>query len=59
MRDLRALFAEAKAEAAKDESNGQKLKTLLADTNEMVRTFASLDPAWQGVQRVARILGFL
>ena len=59
MRELRALFEEAKAEAAKDEPNGQKLKALLADANEMVRTFAGLDPVWQGVQRVARMVGFL
>ncbi len=59
MRELRALFAEAQAEAAKDEPNGQKLKALLADANEMVRTFAGLDPVWQGVQRVARMVGFL
>ncbi len=59
MRELRALFAEAQAEAAKDEPNGQKLKALLADANEMVRTFAGLDPVWQGVQRVARMFGFL
>jgi hypothetical protein len=59
MRELRALFAEAKAEAAKDEPNGEKLKALLADANEMVRTFAGLDPVWQGVQRVARLFGFL
>ena len=59
MRELRALFEEARAEAAKDEPNGQKLKALLADANEMVRTFAGLDPVWQGVQRVARMFGFL
>ena len=59
MRELRALFEEARQEAAKDEPNGQKLKALLADANEMVRTFAGLDPVWQGVQRVARMVGFL
>ena len=59
MRELRALFEEARLEAAKDEPNGQKLKALLADANEMVRTFAGLDPVWQGVQRVARMVGFL
>ena len=58
-RELRALFEEARLEAAKDEPNGQKLKALLADANEMVRTFAGLDPVWQGVQRVARMVGFL
>lgn len=59
MRELRALFEEARAEAAKDEPNSVKLRALLADANEMVRTFAGLDPVWQGVQRVARMFGFL
>jgi len=59
MRELRALFHEARVEAEKDEPNGVKLKALLADANEMVRTFAGLDPVWQGVQRVARMFGFL
>jgi DNA replication initiation complex subunit (GINS family) len=59
MRELRALFAEAKKEAEKDEPNRQKLKALLRDANEMVRTFTILDPAWQGVQRVARLFGML
>jgi hypothetical protein len=59
MRELRALFAEAKKEAEKDEPNGQKLRALLHDANEMVRTFTILDPAWQGVQRVARLFGML
>ena len=59
MRELRALFEEAKAEAEKDEPNGVKLKALLRDAGEMVRTFAGLDPAWQGVQRVARLFGML
>ena len=27
--------------------------------NEMVKTFAGLDPMWQGVQRVARMFGLL
>ena len=58
-RELRALFEEARLEAAKDEPNSVKLKALLADANEMVRTFAGLDPVWQGVQRVARLFGFL
>ena len=53
MRELRALFEEAKKEAAKDEPDGVKLKALLADASEMVKTFAGLDPMWQGVQRVA------
>ena len=59
MRELRALFHEARQEAEKDEPNGVKLKALLADANEMVRTFAGLYPVWQGVQRVARMFGFL
>ena len=57
MRALRALFEEAREEAAKDEPDGVKLKALLADAREMVKTFASLDPMWQGVQRVARLFG--
>ena len=32
---------------------------LLADAGEMVRTFTILDPAWQAVQRVARMFGML
>lgn len=59
MRELRALFEEARLEAAKDEPNSQKIKALLHDAGEMVRTFAGLDPVWQGVQRVARLFGFL
>ncbi len=59
MRELRALFEEARHEAGKDEPDGQKLKALLADANEMARTFATLDPAWQAVQRVARLFGIL
>jgi hypothetical protein len=59
MRELRALFAEAKTEAEKDEPDGVKLKALLADANEMVRTFTILDPAWQAVQRVAKMFGML
>jgi hypothetical protein len=59
MRELRVLFEEAKEEAAKDEPDGVKLKALLADANEMVKTFAGLDPMWQGVQRVARMFGLL
>ena len=57
MRELRALFEEARKEAAKDEPDGVKLKALLADAGEMVKTFARLDPMWQGVQRVARLFG--
>jgi len=59
MRELRALFHEAKKEAEKDEPDGTKLKALLADGNEMVKTFAGLDPVWQGVQRVAKLFGIL
>ncbi len=59
MRELRALFADAKQEAEKDEPDGTKLKALLADANEMVKTFAGLDPIWLGVQRVARMFGLL
>ena len=59
MRELRALFEEAKEEAEKDEPDGVKLKALLADANEMVRTFAILDPTWQAVQRVAKMFGML
>jgi len=59
MRELRVLFAEAKREAEKDEPDSVKLKALLADANEIVRTFTILDPAWQAVQRVARMFGML
>ena len=59
MREVRALFEEAKKEAEKNEPNGVKLKAILNDCNEIVRTFAALDPAWQGVQRVARMFGLL
>ena len=59
MRELRALFEDARKEAEKDEPDGVKLKALLADAGEMARTFATLDPAWQAVQRVARLFGVL
>jgi hypothetical protein len=59
MRELRALFAEAKKEAEKHEPDSVKLKALLADANEMVRTFTILDPAWQAVQRIAKMFGML
>lgn len=59
MRELRALFEEARLEAEKDEPSDVKLKALLNDANEMARTFATLDPAWQAVQRVARMFGIL
>ena len=58
MRELRTLFEAARKEAEKDEPDSVKLKALLADAKEMVQTFAALDPAWQAVQRVARLLGF-
>lgn len=57
MRELRTLLDEARKEAEKDEPNSVKLKALLKDCNEMARTFSILDPAWQGVQRVARLFG--
>jgi hypothetical protein len=59
MRELRALFHDAKQEAEKDEPDSVKLKALLADANEAARTFSILDPAWQVVQRVSKMLGFL
>jgi signal transduction histidine kinase len=59
MREIRALIEEARKEAQKDEPNGAKLKAILADCNGIVRTFAALDPAWLGVQRVARLIGIL
>ena len=59
MRELRALFEEARLEAEKDEPSDVKLKALLNDANEMARTFATLDPAWGAVQRVARMFGIL
>ena len=59
MRELRQIFHDAKQEAEKDEPDGVKLKALLGDANEMARTFSILDPAWQVVQRVAKMLGFL
>lgn len=59
MRELRALFEEAHQEAVKDEPNDVKLKALLKDAGEMARTFATLDPVWQAVQRVSRLFGIL
>jgi hypothetical protein len=58
-RELRLLLEEARHEAAKQEPNRVKLKALLADANEMARTISILDPVWVGVQRVAKMLGFL
>ncbi|WP_422000517.1 hypothetical protein [Reyranella sp.] len=59
MRELRILFEDAKKEAEKNEPDSVKLRALLSDGNEMVKTFAGLDPVWQGVQRVARLFGML
>jgi len=56
-REIRAKIAEAHAEATKNEPNDTKLKAILADLNEAVKSFAALDPAWQAVQRVARLVG--
>jgi len=57
LREIRALLEEARKEAEKDEPNDVKLKAILADCNEMVRTFAALDPMWQGIQRIVRMVG--
>ncbi len=57
MRELRALYEEARLEAEKDEPNEVKLRALVKDANEMARTFATLDPVWQAVQRVSRLFG--
>jgi hypothetical protein len=57
LRELRALLEEARQEAEKDEPNSVKLKAILADCRDMVRTVAALDPMWQGIQRVARMVG--
>ena len=56
-REVRAKLAEAHAEASKHEPNSTKLKAILADCSEMVKSFAALDPAWRAVQRVARLVG--
>jgi len=56
-REIRAKLAEARAEAEKHEPNSTKLKAILADCREMVKSFAALDPAWQAIQRVARLVG--
>ena len=57
LREIRELLDEARKEAEKDEPSSVKLKAILADCNGMVRTFAALDPVWQGIQRVARMVG--
>ena len=59
MGERRARFEEARREGEKDEPSDVKLKALLSDANEMARTFATLDPAWGAVQRVARMFGIL
>ena len=59
MREIRELLDDARQEAEKDEPSADKLKAILADCGEIVRTFAALDPAWQGVQRLARMVGIL
>jgi hypothetical protein len=56
-REIRAKLAEARAEAEKHEPNSTKLKAILADCNDMVKSVAAHDPAWKAVQRVARLLG--
>ena len=58
MREMRGLLAEAKQEAEKHEPDSVKIRALLEDAKKMVQTFAGLDPVWQGIQRVARMLGF-
>jgi len=59
MREMRELLVEAKKEAEKQEPNMVKLKALLGDGKKMVETFAALDPVWQGIQRVSKMLGIL
>jgi len=58
MREMREIFEEAKKEAQKPEPDSLKLKALLGDVKEAARTFATLDPAWKGIQSVAHMLGF-
>jgi hypothetical protein len=57
VREIRAKLAEARAEAAKAEPNSEKIKAILADCKDMFRSFTALDPMWQGIQRVARLVG--
>ena len=59
MREIREKLAEARAEAEKDEPNSVKIREILDDCSDMVKSFAALDPLWQGVQRVARMVGIL
>ena len=56
-REVRAKLAEAHAEAIKHEPNGIKLKAILGDLNEAVKSVAGLDPVWRTIQRVARMVG--
>ena len=59
MSELRDLFQAAKEEAEKDEPDSVKLRHLLAEAKEMARTFATLDPVWGVVSRVAKMFGLL
>ena len=59
MREIRGILEEAKQEAEKREPNIVKLKALLADAKKVVETFAALDPIWQAIQRVAKMIGIL
>ena len=56
-RELRAKLAEAHAEASKHEPNSTKLKAILADASDAVKSVAALDPVWRTVQRIARLVG--
>jgi hypothetical protein len=56
-REVRAKLAEALAEAEKREPSSAKLKAILGDVREAVKSAAALDPAWRAVQRVARLVG--
>jgi hypothetical protein len=56
-REIRAKLAEAHAEAEKHEPNSTKLKAILADVGEAVKSVAALDPVWRTIQRVARMVG--
>jgi hypothetical protein len=56
-REVRAKLAEAHAEAAKPEPNSSKLKAILADISEAVKSVAGLDPVWRTIQGVARMVG--
>ncbi len=58
-RELRELVVEAKDEAEKAAPNGLRLKSILTGCRDTIQTFAALDPGWQGVQRIAQMLGLL